>query len=147
MASLNFEETTVAGNLAADAEVRSIPNTDRYSVRLRLGVTSRWKSKGEDRSHTEWYKVTRFCKEPVATWAQDQLKKGANVFVKGVKRTRNFKDRETENKVYYDEVEASLIRLIGNPNSQDATYSGPDQQSADDYPDYPDYDDQDRPFG
>jgi single-stranded DNA-binding protein len=112
--TINFEKTIFAGNLGSDAEVRAIPDSDNYRVKFSVGVNS----KIGDKNHTEWYKVNRRCSEKMANWARNNLVKGANVFVEGVKRDRRFKDNETQQYVNYNEIIASDIQLASQYQSE-----------------------------
>lgn len=81
----------IVGNLGQDPEVRYMPNGGAVA-NLSLATSESWRDKqtGEMRENTEWYRVVLFGK--LAEVAEEYLRKGAQVYVEGQLRTRNWQD-------------------------------------------------------
>ena len=81
----------IVGNLGQDPEVRYMPNGGAVA-NLSLATTESWRDKqtGEMRENTEWHRVVLFGK--LAEVASEYLRKGAQVYVEGQLRTRNWQD-------------------------------------------------------
>lgn len=89
---MNETPITLAGNLAADPDLRFTPNGNPVAE-LRLAVTPRRREPDGTwvDGDTSWYRVT--CWRQLAEHAADTLAKGARVLVTGRLRIRQF---ETE---------------------------------------------------
>lgn len=86
-----INKVIIVGNLGQDPEVRYIPNGGAVAT-LRLATSESWRDKqtGEMRENTEWHRVVLFGK--LAEIASEYLRKGAQVYVEGQLRTRNWQD-------------------------------------------------------
>ncbi len=91
----------IIGNLGDDPQVRTVG--DNKVANLRLAVNEKWKDKntGEKREKTEWVPVTIWG--PVASIAEQYLKKGSKVFISGKFQTRKWQD-QSGNDRYSTEV-------------------------------------------
>ncbi|VGD77579.1 single-strand binding protein [Klebsiella pneumoniae] len=81
----------LVGHLGQDPEVRYMPNGGAV-VNLTLATSETWRDKqtGEMRENTEWHRVVMFGK--LAEVAGEYLRKGAQVYIEGQLRTRNWQD-------------------------------------------------------
>jgi single-strand DNA-binding protein len=91
MASLN--EATLIGFLGDNPEYR-VSASGKAVASLRVATTEVWKDRetGEKKDATEWHRVSLFEKK--ADFANEYLKKGALVFVRGALKTRKWVDKE-----------------------------------------------------
>lgn len=86
-----INKVIIVGNLGQDPEVRYMPNGGAVA-NLSLATSESWRDKqtGEMRENTEWHRVVLFGK--LAEVAGEYLRKGAQVYVEGQLRTRNWQD-------------------------------------------------------
>ncbi|WP_407907645.1 single-stranded DNA-binding protein [Escherichia coli] len=86
-----INKVIIVGNLGQDPEVRYMPNGGAVA-NLSLATSESWRDKqtGEMRENTEWHRVVLFGK--LAEVASEYLRKGAQVYVEGQLRTRNWPD-------------------------------------------------------
>ncbi|CAD5741291.1 single-stranded DNA-binding protein [Escherichia coli] len=86
-----INKVIIVGNLGQDPEVRYMPNGGAVA-NLSLATSESWRDKqtGEMRENTEWHRVVLFGK--LAEVASEYLRKGAQVYVEGQLRTRNWQD-------------------------------------------------------
>jgi len=86
-----INKVIIVGNLGQDPEVRYMPNGGAVA-NFSLATSESWRDKqtGEMRENTEWHRVVLFGK--LAEVAGEYLRKGAQVYVEGQLRTRNWQD-------------------------------------------------------
>lgn len=99
---------TGLGNLAADAELKSLQNGD--VLNFRLACSERYQDKnGERQERTEWVTCVLYGKR--ATALAQYLTKGSQVLVEGRLHTRSW-EHEGQ-KRYATEVIVTDVRLLG----------------------------------
>ena len=133
MADLN--ECTFIGRLGADPEIRRT-QTGSPIANLRLAVSETWKDKntGERKEKTEWVPVVIF-NDGLCKLAEQYLKKGSRVMVRGKFTTRKWQDQSGQDR-YSTEVtlqgfDAKIIMLDGAPGDRSASPSR--EQDRDSY--------------
>ncbi|MEJ0230208.1 single-stranded DNA-binding protein [Klebsiella michiganensis] len=91
MAARGVNKVILVGHLGQDPEVRYMPNGGAVA-NLTLATSETWRDKqsGELRENTEWHRVVMFGK--LAEVAGEYLCKGAQVYIEGQLRTRNWQD-------------------------------------------------------
>ncbi|WP_200780773.1 single-stranded DNA-binding protein [Klebsiella oxytoca] len=91
MAARGINKVILVGHLGQDPEVRYMPNGGAVA-NLTLATSETWRDKqtGEMRENTEWHRVVMFGK--LAEVAGEYLRKGAQVYIEGQLRTRNWQD-------------------------------------------------------
>ncbi len=91
MAARGVNKVILVGHLGQDPEVRYMPNGGAVA-NLTLATSETWRDKqtGEMRENTEWHRVVMFGK--LAEVAGEYLRKGAQVYIEGQLRTRNWQD-------------------------------------------------------
>jgi single-strand DNA-binding protein len=99
----------VVGNLGKDPEVRYV-QTGNAVCTLRLAVSERRKEGDDWKDHTEWVDVVTFGK--TAENAGQYLAKGRQVYVEGRLQTRQFKDKDGQDR-WRTEVVASQVLFLG----------------------------------
>ena len=124
MASLN--KVTLIGNLGKDPEIRYTQD-GRPIARFSLATNEQWKdpSTGEMTKETEWHRIVVFGKQ--AEIAGEYLKKGKQVYVEGAIKTREYKDKDG-NQRYITEIKSFRFLMLGRAG--DAPAPGPSPSSA-----------------
>lgn len=110
-----LNQVQIIGNLGADPETRSFQNGGKV-CNLRVAVTERWKSNGEQKERTEWVTVAIFSEGLVGV-AERFLRKGSKVFVQGKLATRKWQDQQGNDRFSTEVVlqgfDAKLVMLDG----------------------------------
>ncbi|AIE03863.1 TPA: single-stranded DNA-binding protein [Klebsiella pneumoniae] len=91
MAARGVNKVILVGYLGQEPDVRYMPNGGAVA-NLTLATSETWRDKqtGEMRENTEWHRVVMFGK--LAEVAGEYLRKGAQVYIEGQLRTRNWQD-------------------------------------------------------
>ncbi|MFS7282065.1 single-stranded DNA-binding protein [Serratia proteamaculans] len=91
MAVRGVNKVILVGFMGQDPEVRYMPNGGAVA-NLSLATSETWRDKatGEAKEKTEWHRVVLFGK--LAEVAGEYLRKGAQVYIEGQLRTRNWQD-------------------------------------------------------
>ncbi len=106
----------LVGNLGKDPEVRYVQSGNAVCT-LRLAVTERRKDGDQWKDHTEWMDVVTFGK--TAENAGQYLAKGRQIYVEGRLQTRQFKDKEGQEK-WRTEVVANQVLFLGGGGDRGA---------------------------
>ncbi len=90
----SVNKVILVGNLGRDPEVRRMNSGDSV-VSFSLATTESWRDKasGERKDRTEWHNVVIF-NENLGKIAEQYCKKGSKVYVEGQLQTREFTDKE-----------------------------------------------------
>lgn len=98
------------GNLGRDPEVRRLEN-GAVVAKFSVATNENYKDKsGEWQTQTEWHDIVVW--RSLAERAEQQLKKGAQVYVEGKLTHRSWQDQEGNNR-RTTEVVANYFRMIG----------------------------------
>ncbi len=102
------------GHLGTDPEVKFTPNGTAIAT-FNLATSERRKDKdGNFIDHTEWHRIVAFGK--VAQNCGQYLKKGKQVYIEGSISSRQYKDKEGQNRTIF-EIKASQVLFLGKANS------------------------------
>jgi single-strand DNA-binding protein len=90
----SVNKVILIGNLGRDPEARRLNNGDPV-VNFSLATTESWRDKasGERRDRTEWHNVVIF-NENLGRIAEQYLKKGSKVYLEGQLQTREYTDKD-----------------------------------------------------
>jgi single-strand DNA-binding protein len=90
----SVNKVILVGNLGRDPEVRRMGSGDPV-VTFSLATTESWRDKatGERKDRTEWHNVVIF-NENLGKIAEQYCKKGAKIYLEGQLQTREFTDKE-----------------------------------------------------
>jgi single-strand DNA-binding protein len=90
----SVNKVILVGNLGRDPEVRRLNSGDAV-VSFSLATTESWRDKatGERKDRTEWHNVVIF-NENLGKIAEQYLKKGSKVYLEGQLQTREFTDKD-----------------------------------------------------
>lgn len=90
----SVNKAILIGNLGRDPEVRRLNSGDPV-VNFSVATTESWRDKasGERRDRTEWHNVVIF-NENLGRVAEQYLKKGSKVYLEGQLQTREYTDKD-----------------------------------------------------
>ncbi|MBB4197983.1 single-stranded DNA-binding protein [Rhodoblastus sphagnicola] len=120
----SVNKVILIGNLGRDPEVRRTGNGDPV-VSFSLATTESWRDKatGERKDRTEWHNVVIF-NEPLGKIAEQYCKKGAKIYIEGQLQTREFTDKEGNQR---KTTEVVLQRFRGELTLLDSRNRGSDE--------------------
>lgn len=109
------------GTLGRDPEVRTFQNGDRV-VTFSMATTESWRDKtsGERKSRTEWHNV-EIRNEQIGKIAEQYLSKGSSVFIEGQIHTREFTDKDGNQRKVTEIVVPRFggsLTLVGDPKTR-----------------------------
>jgi len=126
---MSVNKVIVIGNLGANPQVRTLPNSGQSVANFSLATTARFKDRnGEQQKRTEWHRVVAFGN--LADTCQQFLTKGRQVYVEGRLTTRQYEAKDGSGTRYRTEIVALQMRLLGNR----ANGNAPTAQAGDDIP-------------
>jgi len=90
----SVNKVILVGNLGKDPEVRRLNSGDQV-VNFTLATSENWRDKtsGERKEKTEWHNVVIF-NENLGKIAEQFCKKGSKIYIEGQLQTREFTDKE-----------------------------------------------------
>ena len=110
---MSVNKVIVIGNLGANPQVRTLPNSGQIVANFSLATTAQFKDRnGEQQERTEWHRIVAFGK--LADNCQRLLSKGRQVYVEGRLTTRQYEAKDGSGKRYRTEIVARQLRLLGN---------------------------------
>ena len=128
MASLN--KVTLIGNLGADPEIKQT-NNGQHVANLRIATSETYTDRnGQRQENTEWHNVSAFGK--TAEICGQYLSKGRSVYVEGRIKTREYTDRDGNNRKATEIVANQVLFLNGGegrPQQSASNYQQPRQQN------------------
>lgn len=114
----SLNRACLLGNLGRDPEIRNTQGGDRVAS-LSLATTETWKDKtsGEQKSATEWHRITVWG--PLADVVEKYTRKGSKLYIEGQLQTRKWTDKDGAEK-YSTEIvlrpfNGTLVLLDGRP--------------------------------
>jgi single-strand DNA-binding protein len=126
---MSVNKVIVIGNLGANPQVRTLPNSGQNVANFSLATTAQFKDRnGEQQKRTEWHRVVAFGK--LADTCQQFLTKGRQVYVEGRLTTRHYEAKDGSGKRNRTEIVALQMCLLGNR----ANGNAPKAQAGDDIP-------------
>ena len=109
MAGVN--KAILLGNLGKDPEVRTLENGVKVcSFPIATSETYKDRNSGEQITKTEWHNIVMW--RGLADVAERFLKKGNQIYVEGKIQTRNYQDKDG-NQRYITEVVANEMTMLG----------------------------------
>ena len=111
---MSVNKVIVIGNLGANPEVRTLPNSGQNVANFSLATTERFTDRsGTKQQRTEWHRVVAFGK--LADNCQRLLSKGRQVYVEGRLTTRQYEAKDGSGKRYRTEIVAARVQFLGPP--------------------------------
>lgn len=120
MAGVN--KAILLGNLGKDPEVRTLENGVKVcSFPIATSETYKDRNTGEQITKTEWHNIVMW--RGLADVAERFLKKGNQIYVEGKIQTRNYQDKDG-NQRYITEVVANEMTMLGGKPSDSGNSGG-----------------------
>ena len=108
---MGLNKVFLIGNCGQDPEVKHL-QSGNVTATLKVATTERYNDKnGETKEITEWHSVDLWRTN--ATFAEQFIRKGSQVYVEGKIRTRSWDDQRGV-KHYATEIQADNIQILGN---------------------------------
>ena len=127
---MSVNKVIVIGNLGANPQVRTLPNSGQNVANFSLATTARFKDRnGEQQKRTEWHRVVAFGK--LADNCQRLFSRGRQVYLEGRLTTRQYEAKDGSGTHYRTEIVAQQMRLLGNRTNGTAE---PKPEASDDVP-------------
>jgi single-strand DNA-binding protein len=109
MAGIN--KVILVGNLGKDPEVRYLEGgTAVANFPIATSETFKDKTSGERKTNTEWHNIVVW--RGLAEIAEKYLKKGAQIYLEGKLRTRQWQDKDGNSR-YTTEIIADNLQMLG----------------------------------
>ena len=109
MAGIN--KVILVGNLGKDPEVRYLEGgTAVANFPIATSETFKDRTSGERKTNTEWHNIVVW--RGLAEIAEKYLKKGSQIYLEGKLRTRQWQDKDGNNR-YTTEVVADNLQMLG----------------------------------
>lgn len=123
----SVNKVILIGNLGRDPEVRRLNSGDPV-VNFSVATTESWRDKasGERRDRTEWHNVVIF-NENLGRIAEQYLKKGSKVYLEGQLQTREYTDKDGNQR---KATEVVLQRFRGELTLLDSRGRGGDMEEG-----------------
>lgn len=120
MAGVN--KAILLGNLGKDPEVRTLENGVKVcSFPIATSETYKDRNTGEQITKTEWHNIVMW--RGLADVAERFLKKGNQIYVEGKIQTRNYQDKDG-NQRYITEVVANEMTMLGGKSGDSGNSGG-----------------------
>lgn len=112
----DLNKVLLIGNVVKDVELRVLANNTKIA-NIRLAMHRKYKTKtGELKEETEF--ITVIVWETLAENCAKYLKQGSRVYVEGRLQTREYKDKEEQQRIV-TEVKADTVEFLSNPKSKE----------------------------
>lgn len=123
MAGIN--KVILVGNLGKDPEVRYLEGgTAVANFPIATSETYKDRTSGEKKTNTEWHNIVLW--RGLAEIAEKYLKKGSQIYLEGKLRTRQWQDKDGNNR-YTTEIIGDNIQMLGRKDENGST--NPEQSS------------------
>ncbi len=126
MAGIN--KVILVGNLGKDPEVRYLEGgTAVANFPIATSETYKDKNSGEKKTSTEWHNVVLW--RGLAEIAEKYLRKGSQVYIEGKLKTRQWQDKDGNNR-YTTEVVGDNLQMLGKKDENSSNVSNNEHSSA-----------------
>lgn len=108
---MGINKVILVGNIGKDPEVRYLEGgTAVANFPLATSETYKDKNSGERKTNTEWHNIVLW--RGLAEIAEKYLKKGTQIYVEGKLRTRQWQDKDGNNR-YTTEIVGDNLQMLG----------------------------------
>ena len=115
---MSVNKVILVGHLGKDPEVRYLEGgTALANFSIATSETFKDRTTGERKTNTEWHNVVVW--RALAEIAEKYLKKGSQIYLEGKLRTRQWQDKDGNNR-YTTEVVADNIQMLGKKEDNPA---------------------------
>ncbi len=115
----------VIGYLGKDPEIHFLPSGQpvvNFSIATDESFTDMNREKKE---RVEWHAIVAFSR--LGEICAEHLKKGRQVYVEGLLRTREYETKDNSGKRQRTEIVASPVQFLGPRSPEDSVEASPDQ--------------------
>jgi len=124
MAGVN--KVILIGNLGADPEMR-YTSSGTAVANFRIATTERWNSpSGEKEERTEWHRIVAFGR--LGEICGEYLAKGKQVYIEGRLQTRNWEDKDGNQRTT-TEIVATGMQMLGQAAGGTPRFEPKDESS------------------
>jgi len=124
MAGVN--KVILIGNLGADPEMRYTSNGTAVA-NFRIATTERWTSpNGEKEERTEWHRIVAFGR--LGEICGEYLAKGKQVYIEGRLQTRNWEDKDGNQRTT-TEIVTTGMQMLGRAGVSASPLPGKEESS------------------
>ena len=124
----SLNKVQVIGNLGRDPEIR-YTNDNRPIANVTVATTESWSKEGSKQEKTEWHRIVVFGK--LAEVIEKYMKKGDKVYFEGKLQTRQWTDKEGQERytteIVVDSFGGQMVMLGKNAGSD---FSAPSSSSS-----------------
>ncbi len=121
MAGIN--KVILVGNLGKDPEVRYLEGgTAVANFPIATSETYKDRTSGERKANTEWHNIVLW--RGLAEIAEKYLKKGSQIYLEGKLRTRQWQDKDGNNR-YTTEIVGDNLQMLGRKDDSSAPSAAP----------------------
>ena len=126
MAGIN--KVILVGNLGKDPEVRYLEGgTAVANFPIATSETYKDRNSGEKKTNTEWHNIVLW--RGLAEIAEKYLKKGSQVYIEGKLRTRQWQDKDGNNR-YSTEIIGDSLQMLGRKDENSSGTSSANTTEA-----------------
>ena len=106
-----INKVILVGTLGADPKTSAMPSGSSVT-NVSIATNESWKDKetGEQQDRTEWHRIAFFYR--LAEIAAEYLKKGSQIFIEGILRTRKWQDKDGNDR-WTTEIIANELQMLG----------------------------------
>ena len=125
MAGIN--KVILVGNLGKDPEVRYLEGgTAVANFPIATSETYKDRNSGERKTNTEWHNIVLW--RGLAEIAEKYLKKGSQIYIEGKLRTRQWQDKDGNNR-YSTEIIGDNLQMLGRKDDNNLSVSNTSSSS------------------
>lgn len=126
MAGIN--KVILVGNLGKDPEVRYLEGgTAVANFPIATSETYKDRTSGERKTNTEWHNIVLW--RGLAEIAEKYLKKGSQIYLEGKLRTRQWQDKDGNNR-YTTEIVGDNLQMLGRKDESTSPSVAPTSNPA-----------------
>lgn len=135
-----MNKTIVIGNVGQDPKINR-GNTGKRTAIFSVATSEKWKNaQGEPQESTEWHNIFVLA-EHAANFAANYIRKGDHVVVEGQLQTKEYTDRDGNNRKATSIVVKPMNGSVGllksaNPNAAGTPIVEENSQDDQNYPDH-----------
>ena len=116
----SVNKVILVGNLGKDPEIRTLENgVKKASFSLATSEVFKDKLSGEKRSETEWHNIVIW--RGLADIAEKYLRKGQQVYIEGKIKSRQYKDKEGNQRYITEIVADNFVMMSRSHDNQNSS--------------------------
>jgi single-strand DNA-binding protein len=117
---MGVNKVILVGNVGRDPELKSLPSGTNLCKFSLATNEPRFKDQNGE-PHTEWHQIITWGR--LAEFCANYVSKGRQLYIEGRIRTRNYE--RNGQKVYFTEIHADVVELLGSRGDAPGAVGGP----------------------